>query len=175
MISHISTSFLLLAAKTCFTHNLTSAIELAIKTKSPKHIAFEENLLKIKRVAPDTYLESLTRCESYLCCNLKRVVSLFRRFAPQCENPVSPAYTLRREVNQHLEQSYASSLRVYVVKTSMCAISHKVGQKRGMMNVENFTRLTADTYTMIDSGKPLEDITNRIINFKVYHRLNSLS
>ncbi len=197
MICNIATSHLLLSAKARYAHSLTSAVELAMKTKSPKHIAFAERLLKIKRAAPDAHLESLTRSKPYLCCppsyrekhiredkyqqlakELNRVkeIRLFLDGSPPTvQTPVSSAYTLRREINQHLEQSYASSPRVYVVKASLCAISHKVGQKKGTVNVENFTHLTADIHAMINSGKPLGEIANKIIDFKVYHRLNSLS
>ncbi|MBG6247629.1 MULTISPECIES: hypothetical protein [Symbiopectobacterium] len=61
MISNIATSTLLLSFRARFTHSLTSVVKLADKTKSPKHIAFAETLLRIKKAAPDTHLESLTR------------------------------------------------------------------------------------------------------------------
>lgn len=197
MICNTATSHLLLSAKARYAHSLTSAVELAMKTKSPKHIAFAEKLLKIKRAAPDTHLESLTRSKPYLCCTtslrekhiredkyqqlakeLNRVkeIRLFLDGSPPTtKTPVHPAYTLCREVNQHIEHSYADSPRVYVIKASVYAISHCVGRKRGTVNVENFTHLTTDIHTMIDSGKPLEDIANRVIDFKVCHRLNSRS
>lgn len=195
MISHIATSTLLLSAKARFTHSLTSAVELAMKTKSPKHITFAENLLKIKRAAPDTHLESLTRYKRYLCCysrshdnsiredkyqclanELNRVkeIRLFLDGSPPAENTLkSSTDALRREVNTHLAQAYTNTPKVNTLRASIYAISQKVGQKKSAVNVESFTHLTTAIQAMIDAGKPLGDITHRVIEFKVHHRLNS--
>ncbi|MCW2473065.1 MULTISPECIES: hypothetical protein [unclassified Symbiopectobacterium] len=196
MVSNIATSTLLLSFKARFTHSLTSAVKLAEQTKSPKHIAFAETLLKIKRAAPDTHLESLTRFDAYsnghsrsyekriredkyqylgnALDRVKEIRLFLNGFSPIEPAPPSPAVTLRREVNQHLTQSYENATRVYAIKAAIYAISQNVDQKKRTVNLENFTHLTKDIHTMIDAGKPLGEITNRVIDFNVYHRLNSL-
>lgn len=196
MISNIATSTLLLSCRARFTHSLTSAVKLADKTKSAKHIAFAETLLKIKKAAPDTHLESLTRLKAYpygssgsrekciredkyqhLGDTLNRVKQkrLFLIGSSSTEQaPPSPAVTLRREVNQHLTKAYKNTTRVYAIKASIYAISQNVDKKKRTVNLENFTHLTTDINAMIDEGKPLIAIANKVIEFKVYHRLNSL-
>ncbi|MFT8211641.1 MAG: hypothetical protein ACMZI0_15605 [Symbiopectobacterium sp.] len=186
---------LLLSLRAHFTHSLTSAVELAKKTKSPKHIVFAEKLLKIKRAAPDTHLESLTRYKEYLCCpsrmHEKRIredkyqhlaeqlnrVKQIRLFLdgslPTEETPEHPVDTLRRAINQHLTQAYNNTPRVYAIKASISAISQNIGRKKRAVNVESSTHLSTDIHAIIDAGKPLGDIANRVIDFKVYHRLNS--
>lgn len=196
MTSTIATSTLLLSFQARFTRSLTSAVKLADKTKSPKHIAFAETLLKIKKAAPDTHLESLTRFKAhpysharsheqriredkyqYLGNALERVKKIRQfldGFSSTQQTPPSPVITLRREVNQHLTQSYENTSRVYAVKAAIYAISQKVGQKKRTVTIENFKALTSDIHTMVDAGKPLGEIVNKVIDFKVYHRLKSL-
>lgn len=196
MTSTLATSTLLLSCRARFTHSLTAAVELANKTKSPKHIAFAETLLKIKKAAPDTHLESLTRFKVYpfssarsyqiwmredkyqylgdALARVRDIRQFLDGFSPTEQAPPSPVVTLRREVNQHLAQSYEDTSRVYAVKAAIYAISQKVEQKKQTVNVESFKALTSDIHTMIDAGKPLGEIANKVIDFKVYHRLNSL-
>lgn len=196
MISTIATSTLLLSFRARFADSLTSAVRLADKTKSPKHIAFAETLLRIKRAAPDTHLESLTRFKAYpysysrshqqriredkyqqLGNALDRVKEI-RKFldgvSPTEKATPAPEVRLRREVNQHLTRFYGDSPGIYATKAAIYAISQHVDQKKQTVNLENFTRLTTDIHTMIDAEKPLGEITNQIIDFKIYHRLNSL-
>lgn len=195
MISNIATSTLLLSCRARFTHSLTSAVKLANKTKSAKHIAFAETLLKIKKAAPDTHLESLTRLKAHpygysgsrkKCLRedkyqhlgnalnrIKEMRLFLNGFSSTEQAPPPPAVTLRRDVNQHLTQSYASTSRVYAIKASIYAISQNVDNKKRTVNVENFTHLTTDIHAMIDAGKPLSEIAGRVIEFKIYHRLNS--
>lgn len=146
--------------------------------------------------APDTHLESLTRFKAYphrrACSHQQRIredkyqylgdalerVKKIRHFLDGCssteQTPPSPAVTLRREVNQLLANSYENTPRVYAVKAAIYAISQKVGQKKQTVNVENFQALTSDIHTMIDEGKPLGEIVNKVIEFNVNHRLNPL-
>ncbi|MGL9735348.1 MAG: hypothetical protein ACR5LF_05785 [Symbiopectobacterium sp.] len=81
---------------------------------------------------------------------------------------------MHRAVNQNLTQSYENSSGVYATKVAIYAISQHIDQKMRTVNLDNLTHLTTDIYAMIDAGKPLGEITNRIIDPKVYHRLNSL-
>ncbi len=146
--------------------------------------------------APDTHLESLTRFKAYpfssarsyqiwmredkyqylgdALARVRDIRQFLDGFSPTEQAPSSPAVTLRREVNQHLAQSYEDTSRVYAVKAAIYAISQKVEQKKQTVNVESFKALTSDIHTMIDAGKPLGEIANKVIDFKVYHRLNSL-
>lgn len=47
-------------------NSLTSAVELAQRTRSTTHIAFAEKLLRIKMGAPSAHLASTTRYKGYL-------------------------------------------------------------------------------------------------------------
>ncbi|MBG6244360.1 hypothetical protein CS369_05100 [Candidatus Symbiopectobacterium sp. 'North America'] len=175
---------------------MTSAVKLADKTKSPKHIAFAETLLRIKKAAPDTHLESLTRFEAYpYSCSrshqqriredkyqhlgkaldrVKEIRQFLNVFSPTEQATPAPEVRLRRAVNQHMTRSYENSSGVYATEAAIYAISQHVDQKKRTVNLDNFTHLTTDIHAMIDAGKPLGEITNRIIDFKVYHPLNSL-
>ena len=106
--SLLSNALLYTRAHLC--HSLTSAVELAAKTRKDSHCAFAGKLLNIKMAAPDVHLNKSTQSKGHL--NYRRHTDL---------------PTLREQKYQSLAQQLE---RVYTLKNFSTRFPHRCNQEK---------------------------------------------
>lgn len=165
-------------------HSLTSAVELAQRTRSNKHIAFAERLLTIKCAASDAHLcattgykgymnyrarsdQTITRNEKYLgfkqrLDKIKETKRFLAGLPPyEMNTSYKPTWCLasvRRDLNNHLSAAFPASSGAETITIMINALYEKVkgGNNTGEHRI--FTQLAKDIHAMINAGKSLHDI-----------------